>query len=203
MLSDYKNKTIVFFGDSITDTCKWYHQEHPYGAGFVNILKSEFDVSYPDLNIKVFNGGIGGNKTEDLILRFDQDVKSKKPDIVFLLIGINDIWHPYDKNIEPNINDIIYRIDQIITNIKNINSKIVVLTPFLFPNNDYFNNLMPYFNNLSNEYLLYIKENNIEYIDLYKIMKKSNTFNITKDSVHPTLYGHGIIAQAIIEYLEK
>ena len=203
MLSSYKDKTIVFFGDSVTDTCKMFHSNHPYGAGYVGIIKAEFDVSFPDLNIKLFNEGIGGNKTEDLIARFDNDVKSKKPDLIFLLIGINDVWHLYDANIKPNIKEIIKRINLIVNKAKEIGSEIVLMTPFLFPTDSYFEGLVPHFNELINAMYEYIETNNLEFIDLYKLMQNNQTFSVTKDSVHPTLYGHGIIAQAVINYLNK
>ena len=203
MLNSYKDKTIVFFGDSVTDTCKIFHKDHQYGAGYVSMLQTEFDVSYPDLNITVYNEGISGNKTEDLINRFDRDVKSKNPDLIFLLIGINDVWHLYDANIKPNITEIINRIDFIINKAHEIESKIVLLTPFLFPTDDYFKGLIPDFNNLIDAMHQYVQTKNVEFIDLYQIMKDSQSLAITKDSVHPTLYGHGIIAQAIINYLSK
>lgn len=203
MITDYNNKTIVFFGDSITDTCKTFSKEHPFGAGYVSMIKTEFDVSYPSLNIKVFNEGISGNKTTDLINRFDQDVKSKNPDIIFLLIGINDVWHVYDEGEIPNIDEIIERIDFIINRSKEIGSEIVLLTPFLFPTDEYFKGLIPEFNRLLDAMYKYINTNNIKHIDLYKIMNKSLILPITKDSIHPTLYGHGIIAEAIINYLNK
>lgn len=202
MLDSYKDKTIVFFGDSITDTCKMFCKDHPYGGGFVNMIKTELDVFYPTLNIKVYNEGIGGNKTEDLIGRIN-GVTSKKPDLVFLLIGINDIWHPYDSNITPNIKDIINRIDIIVNTLKENKSEVVLLTPFLFPTNDHFAGLMPLFEKLSIALHSYIKEKNIEYIDTYLLMKKSNLLDLTKDSIHPTIYGHGILAQAVIDYLNK
>ena len=202
MIERYKDKTIVFFGDSITDTCKMFHEDHPYGGGFVNMIKTELDVSYPSLNIKIYNEGIGGNKTEDLISRIN-DVTSKNPDLVFLLIGINDIWHLYDQNIVPNIKEIINRIDLIINTLKNHNSKVVLLTPFLFPTDEHFSGLMPLFNKLTEALHAYIKKSGIEYIDTYSLMKKNNLLSLTKDSIHPTIYGHGILAQAVFEYLNK
>ena len=51
-----------------------------FGGGFVNMIKTELDVSYPTMNIKVYNEGIGGNKTEDLINRIN-DVTNKNPDL--------------------------------------------------------------------------------------------------------------------------
>ena len=203
MLNDYKNKTIVFFGDSVTDTCKFLHKEYKYGAGYVNMLKTEFDVSYPDLNITIYNEGISGNKTEDLIARFDEDVKTKNPDLIFLLIGINDVWHLYDANIKPNVAEIMKRIDLILNKAHEIGSEIVLLTPFLFPTDEYFKGLIPDFNELLKAMYQYIETNKVEFIDLFKIMQNSQSLAITKDSVHPTLYGHGIIAQAIINYLAQ
>lgn len=202
MIEQYKDKTIVFFGDSITDTCKTFHKDHPYGGGFVNMFKTELDVSYPTMNIKVYNEGIGGNKTEDLINRIN-DVTNKNPDLVFLLIGINDIWHLYDLDINPNIEEIIKRIDNIIKILEENHSKVVLLTPFLFPTDDHFAGLMPLFEKLTKALHVYIKENNVDSIDTYLLMKNSNSLNLTKDSIHPTIYGHGILAQAVFEYLSK
>lgn len=203
MLQDYKDKTIVFFGDSVTDTCKIFHPDHKYGAGYVSMVKTELDVTYQDLNIKVYNEGIGGHKTEDLIARFDQDVKTKNPNIVFLLIGINDVWHIYDRGEKPNAKEIMNRIDLIVKKVKELNSDIVLLTPFLFPTDEYFKGLIPDFNELMEEFYQYINTTNIDLIDIYKLMGENQKIAVTKDSVHPTLYGHGIIAQAIMEYLNK
>jgi lysophospholipase L1-like esterase len=196
-------KTIVFYGDSITDSCKNFNKNHPYGAGYVNMIKSELDVFFPDINVTIYNEGIGGNKTSDLINRFDDDVKSKNPDLVFLLIGINDIWHPYDAKLTPNINKIIENIDIICNKIKNIDSNLVILTPFLFPTDDFFKGLMPYFNQLLDKLYLYINNNKYDFIDTYSIMKNNSNLELTKDSIHPTIYGHSIIAQAIVNYLKK
>ena len=59
---------------------------------------------YPDLKIpKVINKGIGGQKAEDLVTRFDKDVVQLKPAYVTLSIGINDVWHrvnnPHDEKV--------------------------------------------------------------------------------------------------------
>jgi lysophospholipase L1-like esterase len=86
---DLQNKKIVFFGDSITDSAKFSNPNYPYGAGYFNMVKSELDVFYPQFNLKLYNEGISGNKTENLLERFDKDVVPHKPDLVVLFIGIN------------------------------------------------------------------------------------------------------------------
>lgn len=207
-MEKYKNKTIVFFGDSITDSAKTFNPKHPFGAGYVNMLRSEINVYYPELNIKIYNEGIGGNKTENLLERFS-DVESKNPDLVFLFIGINDVWHPYENGNIPNNEEILNRITLLINKIKNLDSEVVLLTPFLFPAEPFYNffsELKPYFEKFYDEYKAYLLENNLKFIDIYEILKPYSTLSnnhLTKDSVHPEIIGHGIIAQAILDYLKS
>lgn len=209
MLENYKDKTIVFFGDSITDSAKSFNPNHSFGAGYVNMLKTEIEVYYPELNIKIFNEGVGGNKTENLLERFNEAITSKNPDLVFLFIGINDVWHPYEAGSKPCNKDILERMTLLINKIKNLGSKVVLLTPFLFPAEpflEFFTELKPYFESYYKEYKEYLNENNLEYIDIYEILKPYSIVaenHLTKDSVHPEIIGHGIIAQAVLEYLKN
>lgn len=209
-MEKYKNKTIVFFGDSITDTVKYGNSNYPYGAGYVNMIKTELDVCYPELNIKIFNEGISGNKTENLLERFEQSVTQHKPNLVFMFIGINDVWHPVEQQgIAPNNKEILERITLLINKIKDLGSKVVLMVPFLFPREpfyEFFTSLKPYFISFYEEYIKYLEANNLEYIDINAIMSPYSELSkerLTKDSVHPDVIGHGIIAQAVIDYLKK
>jgi len=74
---------IVAIGDSITQ-----------GGGYLKHTDAVLAAQYPDLKLpKIINVGIGGQKAEDLIKRFDKDVVQKKPAVVTISIGINDVWH--------------------------------------------------------------------------------------------------------------
>lgn len=84
---------IVAIGDSITQA-----------GGYLRNIDTVFAKQYPDMQIpKIINTGISGQKAEDLIGRFERDVVSKKPAIVTIDIGINDVWHrlkqPHDEKI--------------------------------------------------------------------------------------------------------
>ena len=203
---DLQNKTIVFFGDSITDSAKFSNPNYPYGAGYFHMVKAELDVFYPQLNVTLYNEGISGNKTENLLDRFDTDVAPHKPDLVVIFIGINDVWHPVEAGGKPIFTEIFNRLDELILRIERLNSKVALMTPFLFPTDEFFANLLPIFEEFSVEYKKYLLNKNVEFIDLYEILKPySNLSNnrVTKDSVHPTPFGHGLIAQAVIDYLFK
>ena len=74
---------IVAIGDSITAQ-----------GGYLRDMDAVFARQYPGLKIPaIINAGIGGQKAEDLIARFDKDVIQKKPALVTIDIGINDVWH--------------------------------------------------------------------------------------------------------------
>ena len=74
---------IVAIGDSITAA-----------GGYLRDIDAVLAAQYPDLKLpKVINKGIGGQKAEDLVRRFDADVVKLKPACVTISIGINDVWH--------------------------------------------------------------------------------------------------------------
>jgi lysophospholipase L1-like esterase len=80
---------IVFLGDSITKA----------GAGpngYVTLIHQELNKRHKDLGIEVLGAGIGGNKVPDLQKRVERDVIARKPTLVVIYIGINDVWHGQD-----------------------------------------------------------------------------------------------------------
>lgn len=77
---------IIFLGDSITNGGS-------SAKGYVTLIKNKLQEKKSDLGVEVINAGIGGNKVPDLQGRVGRDVLEKKPTIVFIYIGINDVWH--------------------------------------------------------------------------------------------------------------
>jgi arylsulfatase A-like enzyme/lysophospholipase L1-like esterase len=81
-----KDDRIVFLGDSITAA----------GArqgGYITLASQAIAKAHPDLNIELIGAGIGGHKVPDCQRRLEKDVLQKKPTIVFIYLGINDVWH--------------------------------------------------------------------------------------------------------------
>ena len=81
-----KGERIVFLGDSIT-------QAGAASGGYVALAKEAIAKKHPDLEIEVIGAGISGNRVPDLEARLDKDVLVKKPTLVVIYIGINDVWH--------------------------------------------------------------------------------------------------------------
>jgi lysophospholipase L1-like esterase len=81
-----KGDRIVFLGDSIT-------QAGVAEKGYVTLIKTALAEKHKDLGIEVIGAGISGNKVPDLQKRLQKDVLDKKPTVVVIYIGINDVWH--------------------------------------------------------------------------------------------------------------
>ena len=86
---------ILFFGDSITDAGR--NREMPthlygLGCGYVRIVADRLLGENPFAH-EIINKGISGNRIVDLYARIKSDVWNLQPDLISILIGINDIWH--------------------------------------------------------------------------------------------------------------
>ncbi len=107
--------TILFQGDSITDTGRSRQTadtpnvKSTLGKGYAWLAGSQLLVDFPKDTIKVYNRGISGNKVHQLAARWDVDCLDLKPDVLSILIGVNDIWHrlngKYEGTVETYEND--------------------------------------------------------------------------------------------------
>ena len=83
------------FGDSITDACRARDGDYglyAYGNGYVKFVAGDLLFSDPT-KYQIINRGISGNRIVDLYARVKADVWNETPDVLSVLIGINDIWH--------------------------------------------------------------------------------------------------------------
>lgn len=83
-----KVRRIVTLGDSIT-------QGGARPGGYVWQIDQYLQALYPKQKIEVVNAGISGHKSNDMLARFQKDVLDKKPDVVTISVGINDVWHGF------------------------------------------------------------------------------------------------------------
>ncbi len=92
-------KTIVFYGDSITDMNRDRdvnaNAAGRLGVGYPNYVAADLQYNHPN-EYTVHNTGISGNRTVDLYARLKADVWNLNPDVWSILIGVNDVWHEID-----------------------------------------------------------------------------------------------------------
>ena len=86
---------ILFFGDSITDANRERETDFSlksYGFGYVRAIAGELLFEEPT-KYEIVNRGISGNRIVDLYARIKKDLWNLKPDVLSILIGVNDVWH--------------------------------------------------------------------------------------------------------------
>ncbi len=93
--------TILFQGDSITDAGRNRGQYYAndaggMGGGYVRHIVTHLLGSMPDKNYRFYNRGISGHKVFQLANRWDDDCLQLRPDVLSILIGVNDFWHTLD-----------------------------------------------------------------------------------------------------------
>lgn len=113
-----KPKKIIFFGDSIT-------QAGVKPGGYVDLIKKALDPA----KYEVIGAGIGGNKVYDLYLRMEDDVLNKKPDVVVIYIGVNDVWHKLSSRTGTDYDKFIGFYNALIKKIRNNGARVVLCTP--------------------------------------------------------------------------
>lgn len=88
-----KKLTILFQGDSITDGNRSRDNDwnHVLGHGYAFLIASRLSYEYPDQHLLFYNRGISGNRICDLEARWQRDALDLKPDVLSILIGVNDI----------------------------------------------------------------------------------------------------------------
>lgn len=134
---DINGFTFLFQGDSITDgnRTRNYDWNHVMGHGYQYIIASKLWFDFPTKGLHFFNRGISGNKVTDLASRWQKDTLELKPDVLSILIGINDLAAFIDGDkkfsVEHFEND--YRLLLKNTKKELPNIELVICEPFILP----------------------------------------------------------------------
>jgi lysophospholipase L1-like esterase len=87
-----KDTCLLFQGDSITDGNRGRNQDpnHILGHGYVFLIGARNGAALPEKNLTFLNRGISGNTVQELARRWRQDTLDLQPDLLSILIGVND-----------------------------------------------------------------------------------------------------------------
>jgi lysophospholipase L1-like esterase len=205
-----KDNIILFQGDSITDSGRnrddnTYNNSRSLGSGYPMLAGADLLEKYASLNLKVFNKGISGNKVFQLAERWDTDCLSIKPDILSILIGVNDIWHKlngqYNGTVEVYRHDYIALLERTKKALPNV--KLVICEPFAVPgvkavDDKWYPEFYGY-QKAAKEIADQFGATFIPYQKVYdEAQKQAPGAYWTGDGVHPTLAGAQLMAKAWI-----
>ena len=219
---------VVFLGDSITEAGVYDNEVgvpsgdtliYPKHTGFITLLKNDIED-----DIELIGKGVSGNKVSNLLERYKKDVLSLNPDIVFIYIGINDVWHKYDFGTGTDI--IFYEngLKKIIGDLKNQGARVVLCTPTVIGENKGEFTLVNKFKDIETMEIMngdldaysdvirkLSSELNTDLIDLREIfinyISQNNPNNepsgiTTYDGVHLNDLGNKLIADEMIKFID-
>lgn len=205
---------ILFFGDSITDMGRNRECQigdcWSYGIGYPSVIASKLSERNP-LFYQVINRGISGDRIVDLYARIKRDVWNIKPDVLSILIGINDIWHEIaaQNGVDIARFEKFYRMIIQETNERLPDTKIILCEPFVLEGTATADN-MEQFCEIKN-YAKVIKkiacDYNLPFVPLQaKFDEMSERFNKSVylfDGVHPNVAGATLIANEWLRVFDE
>jgi lysophospholipase L1-like esterase len=195
---------VIFFGDSIT-------QAGVSPTGYITKMGEMLKSKGQDGQYELMGAGIGGNKVYDLYLRLEDDVLAKKPDVVFIYVGINDVWHKASSGTGTDPDKYVKFYEALIKKMKAQNIRVIVCTPTVIGERNDASNAQ---DGDLNQYSKLIREiatrNGLQLCDLRKsfldYLSQNNAENkekgiLTTDRVHLNDTGNQFLAERMLEAL--
>jgi lysophospholipase L1-like esterase len=122
---------ILFTGDSITDCGRDRNNPASLGWGYAAIAGAHLQARLASPALTIFNRGISGNRVCDLLGRVEADLLALKPNVVSILIGINDVWRRYDSNSPTEAKAFERDYRTLLEKVASIQARVILLEPFL------------------------------------------------------------------------
>ena len=208
---------ILFQGDSITDGNRYksraseWDKNHQIGHSYVYIITGLLGMQYPERKFEFINRGISGNIAGELAKRWEADALDINPDVLSILIGVNDCIRVSTHAIkdfsaaayERNYREILRRSRE-----KNPGLKIVLLEPFAYVETQTVENSDPEIRRviLRSEQKIVrrlAEEFNAIFVPLQEAFDEAKTLREPKywiwDGTHPTEAGHALIAREFLK----
>ncbi|MEW6359609.1 MAG: SGNH/GDSL hydrolase family protein [Planctomycetota bacterium] len=201
---------ILFQGDSITDCGRARENAAPndaaaLGGGYVRHIANRLLQERGGDGLTIYNRGIGGNRVVDLYARWKIDAINLDPDLISILIGVNDTWHEFSSRngVEVDRYETVYRMLLDYTRKRLPDVKLVLCEPFVlrcgavtdawFPE-------MPQRQEIVRRLAEEFEARFVPFQDaLNKALAEAGPEHWTRDGVHPTPAGHELLARTWIE----
>ncbi len=209
-------RRFLFQGDSITDVNRVDEDDggkgsYLFGYGYPNLLASDYLKNHKG-EFEFINRGISGNRIVDLYARIKDDIINLKPDVMSILIGVNDVWHELSSQngvaadkFEKIYNMLIEEVKEALPDIK-----IIILAPFVLKGTGtemYYDEFRAEVEKRIDSAKRVAEKHNLYFVELQSKFDEASsdgdTVYWTTDGVHPSAAGHQLIKEALAEVLEK
>lgn len=197
---------VVFTGDSITDAQRTLGDE-PLGYGYPLHVAAQWGLAHPDRSPVWLNTGIGGNRVVDLEGRWRSDVLDLEPDVVSILVGINDCGFHFSLGFE-EVTTESYRdgYRRLLEPLAERGTRLILIEPFLLPVDD----AQPLWRPDLDAKIQVVRRMAAEFDALLvaadgmfaELASATGNGYWAADGVHPTRAGHAALAAAWLRHVE-
>ena len=190
---------VLFQGDSITDCDRSRSDSLSLGNGYAQMITGLFQAKYPELSVTFYNRAISGNRSIDLVERWDEDCIALKPDWISILIGINDTWRYFDRGEKTETWEFEENYRSILEDVRlNTKAGLILCEPFVLPCPD---DRAAWRGDLDAKIHVvrsFAREYGAIYVPFDGIFAQAATRQLpdywAADGVHPTAAGHALMA---------
>ena len=205
-------KLILFQGDSITDAGRPRENDMYMGFGYATHVQGELGIKYPG-EYMFLNRGISGNRIVDLYARIKKDLINLKPDIISILIGVNDVGHEVgggNNGVDPEKYFKIYcmMIEEIRDSLPD--SKIIIMEPFVLNGSATNSEWEAFYTEVPKRAAkarMVAEKYGLTFVPLQEIFDEAEKICPAeywlRDGVHPTTMGHALIKNEWIKAFEQ
>lgn len=204
-------KTILFQGDSITDSGRQREIETHLGSGYPCLAASKLGRLHPEKYV-FFNRAIGGDKVTDLIGRWKRDCINLKPDYLSILVGVNDVWHELEHHDGTDTETFRRVYDILLENTRKAlpQTKIFLMEPYVLADaldeaeREFFQDGVAEKRDVVKELAKKYELVTVPLQDIFdRALAEASPLYWTAEGVHPTFAGHQIICDAWLDTFEK
>ena len=206
--------TVLFQGDSITDASRdrgqyYANQAKGLGVGYVYQIVSQLLGTHPTKNIRCYNRGISGHKVFQLAGRWNDDCLNLKPDVLSILIGVNDFWHTlswgYEGTVEVYDTDLRKLLDRTMKELPDV--KLIIGEPFAVAGGSAINEKWETFAGYRESAAKIAKDYKAAFIPYQSIFDEALEIAPVSywcpDGVHPSIAGGHLMAVAWLEAFKE
>jgi len=205
-----EDDVILFQGDSITDAGRHRratgaNDAGALGRGYAFLAAARLRADHPDKKLKIYNRGVSGNKVFQLQERWKADCLDLKPNILSILIGVNDIWHKlngnYDGDVKKYEDDYHTLLDESRREFPELT--LVICEPFVLRTGAVTDKWFPEFDAFRAAAARQAKIFNATFIPFHsmfdELTRQAEPAYWAGDGVHPTPAGHQKMADAWVK----
>lgn len=201
------NGTVVLFqGDSITDAGRNRasadaNSAGALGSGYPLLVTSAVLAARPGAALRFYNRGISGNKVPDLQQRWTTDTIDLKPDVLSILIGVNDFWHKLDHGYNGTVQDYEQQYNALLDATREALPRVhlIVLEPFVLRTGAVDARWFPEFDQRRAAAARVAARARATFVPLQTVFNQQTRSAPPEywaaDGVHPTPAGHAVIAE--------